>query len=316
MPYNVAIIGAARRHQGTGPFIARIFSQLGHNLVGIVGTSEESTNQARVELASNYHIQTQAYTCFADLLSQHMLDIAVISSPPSTHLDYLQQALQHKCHVFCEKPLWWPNVAINELQQNDYVQVIEDVLTLARKNRSYIHLNTQWPYTLKDFIRLHPKAFPNQKINQFAMHLSPQSAGQSMLIDAASHGLSMLYHLLGPGSIENIQITQEGRSLLIDFDFTHASGCTKTTFGFIQSNETPKPASYQINGFNVDRIVALPEYQIQLQSTQQIMTIQDPLETSIKDFLACIDAQIETDESALRLGAVHLYQLIKHFITS
>ena len=316
MPYNVAIIGAARRHQGTGPYIARTFSQLGHNIVGIVGTSEDSTHQTCAELANNYHIHTQAYTRFADLLSQHKLDIVVISSPPSTHLDYLQQALQHKCHVFCEKPLWWPDIDISALDQSEYMQTIDDVLTLALDNQRYVHLNTQWPYTLKDFIHLYPMALAEQKINQFAMHLSPQSEGQSMLVDAASHGLSMLYQLVGHGNIENINIKQDTRALVINFDFIHLSGCTKTTFGFIQSNETPKPASYQINGFHVDRKVALPEYQIQLQSTQQIVAIQDPLDASIKDFLACIDAHIETDESVLRQGALHLYQLIKHFIAS
>ena len=44
--------------------------------------------------------------------------------------------------------------------------------------------------------------------------------------------------------------------------------------------------------------------------------IQDPLDASIMDFLAALDAQLETDESTLCQGAVHLYQLIKHFIKS
>ena len=316
MPYNVGIIGAARRHQGTGPFIARSFARLGHNIAGVVGTSANSSKQACSDLATNYSIATQAYSDFEHLASEQALDIIVISSPPSTHLSYLEQALSHGYHVFCEKPLWWPAGDTNNLTEADYLDKIEHIIGLARSNRCYIHINTQWPYTLKDFIRLHPSALINNKITQFAMHLSPQSEGISMLVDAASHGLSILYQLAGRGNIDNLRTRQEKSSVAMDFDYLHSDGCIKTTLGFVQSNETPKPASYQINGFGVKRMVALPEYQIQLQSDLQTVPIQDPLDASIMDFLAALDAQLETDESTLRQGAVHLYQLIKHFIKS
>lgn len=316
MPYNIGIIGAARRHQGTGPFIARTFARLGHDIAGVVGTSTSSSKQACQDLAVNYNIATQPYTDLKHLLSEQRLDIVVISSPPSTHLSYLEQALSNGCHVFCEKPLWWPANYTNDLSEAEYLDKIEHIITLARTNRCNIHINTQWPYTLKDFIRLHPNALINNKINQFTMHLSPQSEGISMLIDAASHGLSMLYQLVGRGNIDNLRTRKEKSSVAMDFDYQHLDGCIKTTLDFIQSNETPKPASYQINGFSVKRMVTLPEYQIQLQSDQQTVPIQDPLDASIMDFLAALDAQLETDELTLRQGASHLYQLINHFIKS
>ncbi len=314
MPYKVGIIGAARRQQGTGPYIARNFHQLGHRIAGIVGSSKSSSEQTRSDLLNQYGINTEAYTDFSTLAEHHALDIVVISSPPSTHLEYLHQALNDRCHIFCEKPLWWPVNNSDGLSESNYMQEIEDILQLARDHECYLHLNTQWPYTLKDFIRLHPKAISKDGISQFAMYLSPQSTGVNMLVDAASHGLSMLYQLVGDGNIDDIKITQDNQSALIDFDYLHASGCIKSTLGFMQSHETPKPASYQINGFTVKRIVTLPDYQIQLQSDQRTIAIQDPLDTSIKDFLAGIDAQINIDESTLRQGALHLHQLIEHYI--
>ena len=313
MPYTVGIIGAARRHQGTGPFIARNLTQSGHRIAGIIGTSEQSIIEARNHLQQNYAIDTQAYTSFDQLVSEHQLDIIVISSPADTHFDYLLPALSNGCHVFCEKPLWWPQAGTMELTQHEYENKIDKILNLARDKQCYIHLNTQWPYTLKDFIRLHPNALADKQITQFAMHLSPQSSGASMLVDAASHGLSMLYHLVGEGNLANIQLQQNNGNAIINFDYQHRAGNTSTTLGFIQSNETPKPASYQINGFAVKRNVILPEYQIQLQSDQQTITIQDPLDASIEDFLASINAQLATDEIALKQGALHLYQLIEHF---
>ena len=314
MPYQVGIIGAARRHQGTGPFIARQFAQRGHSIAGIIGTSESSAREAQSSLHQNFAIETKAFTSFDQLANEHQLDIAVIASPAGTHLEYLEKALNRHCHVFCEKPLWWPQAEHTEISQQHYMDKIDCIIKLARNQQCYLHLNTQWPYTLKDFNHLYPDALSGQQISQFAMHLSPQSTGTSMLVDAASHGLSMLYQLLGTGELGNIRVQQDDSSALINFDYQHHGGCTQTTLGFIQSNETPKPASYQINGYTVKRLVALPEYQIQLQSDHQTIAIQDPLDASIEDFLASIDAQLDTDELALKLGAQHLYQLIEHFI--
>ena len=311
MPYKIGIIGAARRHQGTGPFIARTFARLGHEISGIVGTSDQSTKQAVADLADHYSINTQGYTDINELIEQHDLDIMAIATPPDSHFNFLKCAVENKLHIFCEKPFWWPKN--NELTLSDYLQMLHTLVETSRVNQRYIHLNTQWPYTLKDFRQIHPNAIINNEIKQFAMHLSPQSMGVSMLVDAASHGLSMLYQLLGSGNLENINIQHIHQGALINFDYHHQRGCTKSTLGFLQSDETPKPASYLINGYKVNRTVSLPEYQIQLQSDQQTISIQDPLDASITDFLASLDADLKTDEDTLMLGARHLYQLIENY---
>ena len=310
MPYKIGIIGAARRHQGTGPYIARSFAALGHEISGIVGTSEHSTQQTVADLSSHYGIDTQGYVNFADLIAQHALDIIVIATPPGSHLHYLELATDNNLHIFCEKPFWWPE---NKLTLASYEQTLQAVIGKSKANQRYIYLNTQWPYTLKDFSCLHPSAMINNEVSQFAMHLSPQSQGISMLVDAASHGLSMLYQLVGIGSLNQIEVQKSLNSAIINFNYVHQRGVTKSTLAFRQSNETPKPASYQINGHTVNRTVTLPEYQIQLQSDQQTIVIQDPLHASIQDFLACIDAGIDFDENALMSGASHLYQLIENY---
>jgi hypothetical protein len=311
MSYKIGIIGGARRHQGTGPFIARTFAQLGHEISGIVGTSENSTARAVADLSCQYGITTQGYTCFSDLIDQHALDIIVIASPPGSHLSYLELAADNNLHIFCEKPFWWPDNS--ELALASYEQTLQTIIAKSKACQRYIHLNTQWPYTLKEFACLYPDAMISNKIKQFDMYLSPQSHGINMLIDAASHGLSMLYHLVGVGDLNNIVVERSPNGALIHFDYEHQQGCTKTILGFMQPDETPKPASYQINGYAVKRTVSLPEYQIQLQSDQRTIPIQDPLDASIRDFLASLDAGLETDESALLLGARHLYQLIENY---
>ncbi len=311
MSYKIGIIGAARRHQGTGPYIAHIFASLGHEISGIVGTSEFSIKRTLTDLSSHYGINTQRYTNFNHLIESHALDIIVIASPPGSHLDYLELAAENNLHIFCEKPFWWPEN--NALALTSYEQTLQTVIDKSKAKQRYIHLNTQWPYTLKDFPCLHPSAIINNEIKQFAMHLSPQSEGIPMLIDAASHGFSMLYQLVGAGNLNQVKLKKTSNGALIHFDYEHQQGITKSTLGFTQSNETPKPASYQINGHTVNRTVSLPEYQIQLQSDQQTIAIQDPLDASIRDFLASIDAGLKLDEDALILGARHLYQLIEKY---
>lgn len=311
MSYKVGIIGGARRHQGTGPFIARTFARLGHEISGVVGTSEQSAKQAVATLSGQYGIHTQGYADINALIEQHELDIIAIATPPASHLNYLDYAIENKLHIFCEKPFWWPEN--NELTLKDYLEKLQTLVQKSSANQRLIHLNTQWPYTLKDFRLLHPNAIINNEIKQFAMHLSPQSQGVSMLVDAASHGLSMLYQLVGLGSLEHIKVQHLDHGAIIDFDYLHQRGCTKSTLGFHQSNETPKPASYQINGYQVNRTVSLPEYQIQLQSDQQTISVEDPLDASITDFLASLDAGLKPDESTLMLGARHLYQLIEKY---
>lgn len=317
MPYNVAIIGAARRKQGTGPFVAKLFSSLGHNVVGIVGTSDESSQQACVDLHTQYNIRTQAYRDFESLLAKHRVDIVAICSPPSTHLYYLEQVIDRGLHVFCEKPLWWPDENSNEasITPDEYLSKIQSIVTRANQQQCLIHINTQWPYTLKYFYQLFPsETTAPQKVDSFAMQLSPASKGTSMIVDATSHGLSMLYQLVGSGSLQNLEIDTSDNSVAthmnIQFEYAHTTGTTKTSLELIHSTTTPKPASYQINNLHVDRTVALPDYRIQLQSPTATLAITDPLLLSIQDFIASIEAGLTCDQVTLVQGASDLFTLI------
>lgn len=316
MAHKIAIVGAARRHQGTGPFVARTFAKFGHEICGVVGTSATSLDETVSMLSNQYDIRTRGYLTLDTLLEEQAVDVLAVCSPADSHLQYLQQALTNSLHVFCEKPLWWPANSSTDFTYTQYEAEISQLIELAKQNRRNIHINTQWPYTLRDFYAMHPAALgASGEVRQFAMHLCPQSRGSQMLVDAASHGLSMLYQLTGNGDLREIVIDKlsvsDGTQLTIHFKYVHAKGTTKVTFGLTNSQETPKPASYQINGITVNRLVELPSYQIQLQSNASTVNVADPLEISILDFIANIEAELECDETALMLGAQHLYSLIE-----
>ena len=313
MTYRVAIVGAARRKQGTGPFVAKLFSSLGHQIVGIIGSTQASAAKTCQDLNSQFHINTEAFTDLTTLLKSQQVDIVAICSPPDTHLTYLEQALTHGTHVFCEKPLWW--ASDDALDQDQYQKKIESIIQLADNKQSYIHLNTQWPYTLSDFYKIHAMQIDAAApIMQFSMRLSPASTGVEMIVDAASHGLSMLYQLVGQGEIKDIIFktndSTQATDLSIQFRYEHQKGSTEACFDLIHSDTNPKPASYQINNLQVDRTVLLPEYQIQLQSDSQTVAIKDPLLLSIEDFIASIEAKLTNDHVALKQGANDLFKLI------
>ncbi len=315
MPYKIGIVGAARRKQGTGPFIARTFSELGNEIVGIVGTSPTSLGYALSVLRDHYNIDTPGYLSVKKLLNHTQVDALAICSPPDTHLQYLQQGLSAGLHIFCEKPLWWPNAFPPEFTLMEYENSLRPLLEEACEKGRIIHLNTQWTYTLQDFYKLYSSQLTTPlEVQQFAMDLCPQSKGLEMLVDTASHGLSMLYQLVGEGNISEIRCIkenhQDSEKWQIHFNYVHKKGTTRTKFGLTSSQGMPKPARYEINGLEVNRNVVLPDYQIQLQSKHSMMNIIDPLESSIRDFIASMDAATGCDETALMLGAKHLYTLI------
>ena len=61
-------------------------------------------------------------------------DIVVVCTPPWLHCEQVQMALQHGCHVFCEKPL------AGELAQAD------TMIRAADKARRLVVVNNQFPY--------------------------------------------------------------------------------------------------------------------------------------------------------------------------
>ena len=68
MPLSVAIVGPGRSKQGTGPFIARAFKQLGCDIQAIVSSSLESAQDAVENLTNEYSIKCKAYVTLDELL--------------------------------------------------------------------------------------------------------------------------------------------------------------------------------------------------------------------------------------------------------
>lgn len=314
-PFNIAVVGPARSLQGTGPFITRAFHQLGCNIRAVVSSSFQSATTAADHLEKEYGIRCRAFAGIEELLEAAPVDIVAICSPSTTHYQYLEAATDAGCHIFCEKPLWWPaqGVRTPECARN----LVNDTLRLvqrARKGNINLQLNTQWVYTLPGFYALYPQQSPaSQSIETFSMWLSPQSTGKQMIIDAVPHALSMLYAIFGAGRIQELRCDSPGNNpdqdLYILFDYLHATGDCTVSLNLRSTNVLPKPAAYALNQQRVDRHVELPDYLISLRSSGKQVPIVDPLTCSVKNFLGSIHSECGPDETALVDGMEHLLQI-------
>lgn len=320
MSLNVAIIGPGRSKQGTGPYIARTFHELGASISGVVSSSLKSATYSATKLKSEYGIDCHPYTSLHELLEKSSTDIIAICSPSGSHHQYLNPSIQAGLHLFCEKPLWWP---LKEITTDADVQHITAETTklvrLSKAKNVVMQINTQWPFTLPTYYEI----FPQQEhvlepVKSFSMWLSPQSTDKEMILDAAPHLLSMLYALVGAGRIQNIesnfQATRPINKLNIEFDYLHAMGDTKVSLLLSSTDTVPKPAAYAINNKRVDRHVELTNYLISLHSSDKQLPVADPLVCSIKNFLSSIHSKSSSDEVALIDGMTHLAQIYKAVI--
>ncbi|MFQ5937562.1 MAG: Gfo/Idh/MocA family oxidoreductase, partial [Acidiferrobacterales bacterium] len=138
----MAIVGARRRRQGTGEYIAREFARCGCDIRAIVGTTEQSIELARAALRQRYGIHCRGFTSLAALLDAASIDIVAICSPSYAHRAQLDVAAEAGCHVFCEKPLWWDDALTSHTAAADDVRRhAERLLRRFVQQHRYLGLN-------------------------------------------------------------------------------------------------------------------------------------------------------------------------------
>ena len=312
MVHRIAIVGARRVRQGTGPYLAAAFARLGHDVCGIVGTSRASVAQAQRRLRKDYHIRAAGYTDLAELLGEQNVDVVVIASPHETHLRYLRRGLAAGCHVFCEKPLWFPPLSEMPADAAGVTREAAHLLESAAAAKLHVGVNLQWPFTLACYRRLHPLPENAARITSFDMRLSPASRGKTMILDSAPHLISMLQALLGTGEIESMELRwgDDAHSRAeAAFGYRHQAGTTRVRLSLVQSTRQPRAAGYAINGNAVERRVAMKNYVLSLAAGDRQITMQDPLIQSARHFIGQIEGDVG-DGADLVHGLRLLHRLV------
>lgn len=310
---RVLVIGARRRRQGIGGFVAEKFHLCGAEICAIVGTSVESTETARRELTGRGVPCGGAYTELQEAIESSQPDIVAICTPHEHHFDALRTVAKYDVHCLCEKPLGWDESS--ELR----IARTEEAVAEFATGRRLLDLVTQWPETLDGYFTLYPE-LRDQPIERFEMLLSPINTGPTMVPDAAPHPISMLQHLLGHGDIGEARVeysSDQRRELCLDFTYRHELGTTDVRLLCATCERSPRPAGFGLNGNWVRRKVELPAYNFWLEKAERApvpgnltgefaaaqgtgaLEIQDPLVALIQRFLARAASGAETDTRKL-----------------
>ena len=280
-PYpRVVVVGTRRRHQGLGYHLCRFLHAAGAEVVGIVGTSDETLTEALVALA-RIGLGPATGTDADGLLRMLQPDALVIASPSATHDQYLQLGLDHGLHVLCEKPLCWGGQDVAARAQA-YVQAYAE-------RGLHLVVNTQWPYTLDAWRTLFPGVLEGRP-ERFWMVLSPNSAGEKMLPDALPHALSLLLAVLPHAAplVEEVRIdgaSPRAENLQIGFTYRAGPRSVQATVDLRQGASQPREAGYGFDGRVAARRVDLADYRLWLEGDGRTVALPDPTPRLVRSFV-------------------------------
>ncbi|MEE9281455.1 MAG: Gfo/Idh/MocA family oxidoreductase [Myxococcota bacterium] len=275
---RVGLIGARRKRQGLGPFVARDLRAAGAEVSCVLGTRGDTAEAAVRQLAEACGVEARGYTDLEQMLRAERLDAIAILSPSETHEAYLERALLAGLHVLCEKPLVWGGTALARRASSFVERYAERGLLLWE--------NCQWPYTLPAFRELHPGA-PTGAPERFAMRLSPNSTDLQALGDAMPHPLSLLQAIVaaGPGRIGTPSFEADDARLRVSFEYAAGDAHVAVEVELVRAHEVPRVAAYALDGCWVHRRVRLPDYEICFGCDDRLTGPLDPLSELIRAFV-------------------------------
>jgi predicted dehydrogenase len=279
---RVGILGARRRHQGLGPFVARHLAAAGAKVACFAGTRAETVAEARAELLRELGSAPTGYSDARRMLAAERLDALAVLTPVEHHAEGLELALEHGLAALCEKPLVWGDAAALA-RGRGFVDAF-------RARGLLLVENCQWPYTLPAFEALHPGALARPP-QRFEMHLSPASTGERMLVDALPHFLSLLQALSGApeAAIADVRFsTREPEASALDLALVWKArgGAIDASFALRTSDRLPRAAGYAIDGRSAERRVSLPHYTQMFADAAREVPLPDPLALLVADFVA------------------------------
>lgn len=200
-PLRAAVIGAS----GIGKHHAKWLHAAGCQVVAFAGSSRESVDATRQALRDVIPFAGRGYVGTEALLDGEELDVVCVCSPPRLHHTHLLEALAAGCHVLCEKPLFWdPGLG--------YAEVLEQAAELAAAARHHdvvTAINTQYAAGAAPYLELCERAgapVSPEASREFYMRMDSRggkgpASGRGVWIDLASHPLSVLLALVGPGEM-------------------------------------------------------------------------------------------------------------------
>jgi len=297
----VAIIGARRRRQGLGPFVADHLVAAGADVVGIVGTSVETVAAAASELHSRCGLTVAGATSLAALLELQPLDAVAILTPAETHAEQLRAALDAGLSVLCEKPFVW-GTPDDLATTSEITQAFEAAGLVLREN-------CQWPFTLPAFDALHPGVRQRGPMSRFRMNLGPSVTGSATIGDSLPHAISLLQALAPAATAELSEIgfstrDEAATELAVSFVWPADAGPVQATVELSQEAEQPRHAGYSVDGHKAARLIRTADYALFFGDGARLVDVPDPLGQLISLFVAELASPNDGSSQARRYDMI------------
>lgn len=276
-PQSAAILGGRRARQGLGPFVARDLVRQGCNVTAISCTRPDNLIPALEDMERIAGIRPQGFISIRRMLDETKPGLAAILTPPSLHLEHLEQALEAGCHVLCEKPLLWP--------PNDAHGAL-DIARRFEEQGLVLAENCQWPHVLPVYDRLHPGI--RNVASRLEMLLTPDSTGMDALRDCLSHLISLalatlpddMPELEGPVSFDETEAETK-----IAFNLRCGGRALAVTGTFRPSDQRPRPAAFGFDGHWAHRQIDPGTYAMHLTDKVRTLPLPDPLGVHVRTVL-------------------------------
>jgi hypothetical protein len=281
----VGLIGARRRRQGLGPFVARDLAAAGATVTCFLTTSAATRDAAGRALAEAGAHEPRGYLDLAEMLEREPLEAVAVLSPAEHHAAHLEVVARAGVHVLCEKPFVW-GVPDLVARTGALVDAIEG-------RGCAVWENCQWPYTLPSLEALHPGAL-DAPPRRFEMELQPASRGLQSLADSMPHPLSLL-QALAPGPDTRVKdvcfSTRDPQSNTQTVGFRYCSGACEidAEVRLEQTPDQPRRAAIALDGRRAQRVVSPEDYRLFFADANRSVPLADPLTQLVADFVAALD---------------------------
>ncbi|MFT7462296.1 MAG: putative dehydrogenase [Pseudohongiellaceae bacterium] len=297
---RVAIIGARRRRQGLGPFVAKQLLTAGAEVAGIVGTSPETVAAGVADLRQSLGLELTGATSLRALLETEHVDAVAILTPAETHAEQLAAALDSGLSVLCEKPFVWGTP--------DDLQTTTELVEAFSHAGLLLHENCQWPFTLPAFDALHPGLREQGPPSRFSMNLGPSVTGPATIGDSLPHAISLLQAIAPATRAElsdvNFSTRDETASeLTVSFSWPADAGPVQATVELSQEAEQPRRAGYSIDGHQAARMIRSADYAQFFGDGARLVDVPDPLGQLIAAFVAALEVQMASSDPAAKHGS-------------
>ncbi|MDP7061983.1 MAG: Gfo/Idh/MocA family oxidoreductase [Planctomycetota bacterium] len=307
---SVAVIGARRVHQGTGPFLALQAAKAGAKVVGVLGTRAASVREA-VEFLAERGLRPAPYTDHEEMLDELQPDVVIIASPLGTHRAWLSAALGQRAHVYCEKPL-----------VTAPPQVSEKLIRSFAAHNLVLAENVQWPQVLPAFHALHPDV-DLAKVTRFRMLMTPPMRGLARWGEVLSHPLSLIQAAVpGPAELDDIRFTEASPEALdsrLDFTYRTLDRSVACEVMLEDLEVYPRPAEFAFDDALCRRQVREVDYTMQFVDGKEgcvPQSVGDPMENCLHAFLRRVLEAAEVNKAPLDEALVRRQHLLETLLES